>query len=156
MQHSTQRTMDLGEVLSWANWIEGSSRILSFPRIREELLVLFAVQSVTVAHSLNSSFDDCLPKEVVDAHIRGYLLDRVWSYHLVTELVRKDVWACCSRVLQIDSRQLLRASGTMVARVMLQQRISSKDIDVRKVAGRAVLRRLELSARKRGAAPILA
>lgn len=151
MQCSTRLTIDLGEVLLWTNWVERSSRTLSFPPPPRELLVLFVVQSVKLAHSLRSCLDECLPKQVVDGHIRGYLLDRVWSYHLVTALVQTDVRACGSTVAQIDSKQLLRASRTMVARVMLQQRSPSEGVDIRTAARRAVLRSVKLSARKRGA-----
>jgi hypothetical protein len=149
MQRRTRHTMDLGEVLLWINWIEYSSRELSFSRPPKELLVLFVIQSVELAHSLNSSLNEYLPKKVVDGHIRGYLLDKMWSFHLMTEVVRKDVWTCGSRVAQIDSNQLLRASRTMVARVMLQQRRPAEGSAVRTMARRAVLRSLKLSARKR-------
>lgn len=151
MQRSTRLTINLGEVLLWTNWIEYSIRTLSFPRPPKELLVLFVVQSVTLAHSLRSSLDGCLPKEVVDGHIRGYLLDRVWSYHLLTALVQRDIRACGWRVAEIDSKQLLRASRTMVARVMLQQRSPAEGIAVRAMARKAVLCSLKRSARKRGA-----
>lgn len=149
MQRSTRLTKDLGEVLLWTNWIEYSSRTLSVPRPPKELLVFFVVQSVKLAHSLSSCLDECLPREAVDGHIRGYLLDRVWSYHLMTKLVQRDVRTGSLRVAQIGSNQLLRASRTIVARVMLQQKSPAEGSAVRTTARRAVLRSLKLSARKR-------
>lgn len=148
MQHSTRLRLDLGEVLLWTNWIEYASWRLSFTLPPEELLVLFVVQSLELARSLNSVLDRRLPKEAVDGYIRGYLLDRVWSYHLVTDLVREDVRASGSRVAHIDSKLLLRTCRRMVALVMLQPGISAEDIGIRTTARRAVLSGLKLSASK--------
>jgi hypothetical protein len=143
-----RRTIDIGEVVLWTNWIKCSSRTLSVPPPPMELLILFVVQSVRLAHSLRCFLDESLPQEVVDGHVRGYLLDRVWSYHLLTALVQRDVRASGWRVAEIDSKQLLRASRTMVARVMLQQRSPVEAIAIRAMASKAVLCSLERLARK--------
>ena len=75
----------------------------------------------------------------MDGHIRGYLLDRVWSYHLITDLVRNDVRAYGSEVAYTGSKLLLRTCRKIVARVMLQPGISAGDIAIRTTARRAVL-----------------
>jgi hypothetical protein len=101
-----------------------------------------------LAHALSASHHRRLPKKVVDGHIRGYLLDKVWSYHLVTALVKRDVLARGSRVAPIDSARLLRASRAAVARVMLQKKSRAAGTVIRVMARRTVLRSLEHSLRK--------
>jgi len=140
MQRSIRATVDLSKVLLWTNWIDSASYRLSFTLPPKELLILFVVQSLELAHSLNSILGERLPEEVVDGHIRGYLLDRVWSFHLLAEDVRKDVMAC-GKVDQIDSKKLLGTSRSMVARIMLGKG-SNEDITIRTLACRAVLRGL--------------
>jgi hypothetical protein len=151
MEHSKRPSVDLGKVLLWTNWIEWASRKLSFDLPPKELLVFFVVQSLELAHSLNSIVDKRLPQKVVDGHIRGYLLDRVWSYHLLTKLVWEDVQACGSRVAQFDSKRVLRASRAAVARVMLQKKSLADGTAIRAMTRRTVLRSLKLSLRKVGA-----
>lgn len=147
MQRSKQFKINLGEVLLWANWIEYTSCKLSFPLPPEELWILFVVQSVTLAHSLNSFLGERLPEQVVAGHIRGYLLDRVSSYQLVTELVQRDVRARCPGAAKIDSKQLSQASRMMVARLMLRKRRPAESA-VRAMAVSGVLYSLKLSVRK--------
>ncbi len=131
---------DLSEVLFWTNWIERSSRVLSFPRPPLQLLTLFVVQSVELAHSLSPLLDDCVPQEVIDGHIRGYLLDRIWSYHLTTNLVQRDLRAYDVAVSRSDSRQLLKASRKAVAAVMLSnKKLPAEGTTIRNVARRGVL-----------------
>ena len=150
MQHNTVPKTDLSEVLLWTEWIDLTSRRLSFILPPKELLILFVVQSLELAHSLNSILDKSLPKEVVDGHIRGYLLDRLWSYHLVTASVQDDVRACASGVARLNSKQLLRACRQIVARVMLEPGLPNEDADVRTTARRAILSPLEISAPGKG------
>ena len=145
MERNERLTIDLYEVVHWTNWSECSSRMLSLTRPPKELLVFFAIQSIRRAYCLKASLDEC-PREIIDGHIRGYLLDRVWSYHLVTRLVYKDVWARVARVVPIDPNRLLRASRAMVAQVMLRRRSPSQGSAVRTSAERAVLRSLSLPA----------
>jgi hypothetical protein len=148
MQQITQLKSDLDEVLRWTNWIEISSRTLSFARPPLELLVLFVVQSVNLAHSLVSFLGENLPQEILDAHIRGYLLDRVWSYHLASELIQRDVRKSGLRFALVESNKLLRVSRRMVARAMLRQNSETEGTTVRARARRDVIRNLDLSARK--------
>jgi hypothetical protein len=61
MKRNTQLTIDFDEVLLWTNWIDCASRRLSFPRPPAELLVLFVVQSLELAHSLDL-MSDCRQK----------------------------------------------------------------------------------------------
>lgn len=138
---------DLSEVLFWTNWIEHSSRVLSFSRPPLQLLTLFVIQSIELARSLAPLLNDCVPQEVVDGHIRGYLLDRIWSYHLMTDLVQRDLRAYDGGVSRIDSRQLLRACRKTVAALMLSnKKLPDEGTAIRDVARRGVLLSLRVSA----------
>ena len=138
---------DLSEVLFWTNWIEHSSRALSISRPPIQLLTLFVVQSAELAHSLASSLNACVPQEVVDRHIRGYLLDRVWSYHLLIEFVQRDLRADDRVLSRIDSRQLLKACRKTVAALMLSnKKLPTEGTAIREAARRGVLLKLRVSA----------
>lgn len=151
MQRSKRLAVGLGEVHCWTNWIEYSSNMLSFPQLPQELLVLFVMQSVRLAHSLNCVLGACLPKQVVDEHIRGYLVDRVWSYHLLTERVQREVRERDSRAAQINSEEFRRSTGKIVARIVLRHKAKTDMSAICTMAVLAVLRSLEPSTRNRGA-----
>jgi hypothetical protein len=146
MKRNTQLTIDFDEVLLWTNWIDCASRRLSFPRPPAELLVLFVVQSLELAHSLDSIVDERLPAEILNGHVRGYLLDRIWSYQLMAATVRDDVKASRSRPAHSDSEKLLRKCRSIVARMMLRKRAAVEDISIRSSAHRSILRSLRISA----------
>ena len=145
MRQSVRLTTGLDKVLSWINWIVSASRRMSFALPPKELLVFFVVQSVERAHSLNAILDERLPVETVDEHIRSYLLDRVWSYRLISELVLEDVREFKSRIAHVESTRLVNMCRKMVARVMLQPEVPDDSARVRTLARRAVLCRLKIS-----------
>jgi hypothetical protein len=112
--------MSLHEIHTWTNWIESTSHILAFPRPPKELLVYFVARSVESAHSLSHSLDDALTQEVINGHIRSYLVDRVWTYHLLVTLVHADVR--CQ--VHLNSTKLLRLCRKTVARLLLHDTTS--------------------------------
>jgi hypothetical protein len=136
------------EVSYWTNWLAQSSRMLSLTEPPIELLTLFVVQSLRLAGRLASCLSDRTPKEVVDGHVRAYLLDRTWSYHLVVALVCRDLRKSDSRVLALDSPTLIRRCEEAVAIVMLRgSKCPAEGSGVRRMAGRVALRSLQSPSR---------
>ena len=144
------RAEELAKVHFWTNWTEYSNKMLSLPEVPKELLILFVTRSVRLARSLSLVSVECLPEEVIDEHIRAYLLEKVWSYHLLTERVLREIRNTAPKAPWIESKEFPRLTRKTVARLMLQQRAPTEANVTLETAASAALRSLKSRYRNLG------
>jgi hypothetical protein len=150
MRNQLNPRAKLHDIWLWTNWFECSSRRLGFPKPPMDLLVLYVVQSIEQAHCLAASAGLSVQEEIVESHIRAYLLEKVWSYHSTVQLVREDACACSSWIALSGRKRVLSATRKVVADLFLSQNRPSK-LGFRLAARQAILITLSRS-RSRGRA----